>query len=140
MDTVATPIGAEQEIIAADGGRRHPAAHSLADLMRMLEDGQFDADVSYDLKELAGDIENIAQAQGNNGKIKAKLAITLEIVREPDGIYMLTAAHKITRPIEKRKRSVAWLTENNSFTPNMPNQGQMFGTIRDVTPRRAVRN
>lgn len=124
---------------AADGGQRYPAAHSLADFIRMQEDGQFDADVAFELNELAGDLEELAEATGQ-GKLKAQLQITVDIVRDPAGFYVFSANHKIKRPVEKRKQSVGWVTEDNKFTPNKPRQGNLFGTVRDVTPRREVRN
>jgi hypothetical protein len=123
----------------ADGGQRHPAAHSLADFIRMQEDGQFDADVAFDLNELAADLEELAEATGQ-GKLKAKLTITIDIAREPAGHYVFAAKHVIKRPDEKRRQSVGWVTEDNKFTPNKPRQGNLFGTVRDVTPRRDVRN
>ena len=124
---------------AADGGQRYPAAHSLADFIRMQEDGQFDADVAFDLNELAAELEQLAQDTGQ-GKLKAKLTITVDIIRDPAGFYVFAAKHAIKRPDEKRKQSVGWVTEDNKFTPNKPRQGHLFGTVRDVTPRREVRN
>ena len=124
---------------AADGVARHPAAHSLADFIRMQEDGQFDADVAFDLNALAADLEEIAESTGQ-GKVKAKLTITIDITREPAGHYVFAAKHVIKRPEEKRRQSVGWVTEDNKFTPNKPRQGNLFGTVRDVTPRREVRN
>ncbi len=124
---------------AADGGQRYPAAHSLADFIRMQEDGQFDADVAFDLNELAAELEQLAEDTGQ-GKLKATLNIKVEIVRDPAGFYVFAASHTIKRPTEKRKQSVGWVTEDNKFTPNKPRQGNLFGTVRDVTPRREVRN
>ena len=126
-----------EPITAADGGRLHPTANSLADFMRMLEDGQFDADVTYDLRELSTDMEEMFRASG--GKLKATLTIKVVMTREIDGFYMLASSYQIKRPNETRPRSVAWLTDDNLFSPNKPNQGQMFG-VRDVSARRTVRN
>lgn len=126
------------ETRAADGGQRYPAARSLAEFIRMLEDGQFDADVANDLNELAADMEDLSRT--STGKVKAKLTITVDIVREPAGHYVMATGYKIARPAEKRRQSVGWVTADNFFTPNKPHQGNLFGTIRDVTPRRDVRN
>lgn len=127
-----------EPIMAADGGRLHPTANSLADFVRFIEDGQFDADVTYDLRELAADMENLFMAQG--GKLKATLTIKIDLTREVEGFYVLAASHTVKKPTENRKRSVAWLTDDNLFTPNKPGQGALFGTVRDVTPRRTIRN
>ena len=139
MDTVDQETGEIIETKAADGGQRYPAAHSLADFIRMQEDGQFDADVAFDLNELAADLEQLAQDTGQ-GKVKAQLNIKIDIIREPAGLYVFAAQHTIKRPSEKRKQSVGWVTEDNKFTPNKPRQGNLFGSVRDVTPRREVRN
>ncbi len=137
----ANPAPASEQVVeqiaAADGGRLHPTANTLADFVRMIEDGQFDADVTYDMREMATEIENMFQAHG--GKLKASIDIKIELTREPDGFYLISAKHKIKLPETARKRSVAWLTDDNLFTPNMPRQGQFFG-VRDVTPRRSPRN
>lgn len=127
------------ENAAADGGQRYPAARSLADFFRMLEDGQFDADVAFDLQELAAELEQLAIDTGQ-GKLKAALKIEVDIIRDPAGFYVFGAKHTIKRPVEKRKQSVGWVTDDNLFTPNKPRQGNLFGTVRDVSPRREVRN
>lgn len=138
MENIDPDTGEITEV-AADGGTRYPAAHSLADFIRMQEDGQFDADVAFDLNELAAELEQLAEDTGQ-GKLKAQLTIKVDIVRDPAGFYVFAATHAIKRPTEKRKQSVGWVTEDNKFTPNKPRQGNLFGTVRDVTPRRDVRN
>jgi hypothetical protein len=123
---------------AADGARRHPAAHSLADFFRMIEAGAFDRDVAIALQDAAATIEDMAADRP--GKIKAQLTLTVDIVREGDGLYFLTGAYRIKLPEAKRARSVAWLTDQNEFTPNKPHQGHLFGDLRDVTPARDFHN
>jgi hypothetical protein len=130
--------GEVYETRAVDGGQRYPAAHSLADFVRMLEDGQFDADVAADLNDLAAKMEDLAQL--GEGKIKAQLVMKIGISREPAGHYIFTTDYAIKEPAEKRKQSVGWVTAENRFSPNRPHQGNLFGAVRDVTPRREVRN
>ena len=60
---------------AADGTRRHPAASVLSDLIKMLKDGQFDADSAEPLREFASKLE----AVGMDTDRKAKGTITLKI-------------------------------------------------------------
>ncbi|WP_337846790.1 hypothetical protein [Sphingomonas sp.] len=125
---------------AADGGGLVPAANSLADFIRM-SGPQFDADVYAELREVAADMQNRIQAGA--GKVKAKLTITVEIDLEQTGngtLFYLRPSHKIARPADKQPRAVAWTTDDNRFTPNMPRQGQLFGRVRDVTPGAAVRD
>lgn len=139
MDTPANSSAAErtvENLVAADGGRLHPTAHTLADFVRMVEDGQFDADVTHDMREMAVELENMFMAQG--GKLKATITLKFELTREIDGYYLIAGTHSIKLPKVNRKRSLAWLTQDNLFTPQMPNQGQFFG-VRDVMPSRAAR-
>lgn len=137
-------IPASEQVIdnerAADGGRMFPAANSLADFMRFLEDGQFDADVTTALCELNAQMEHVSQARGGGSKVKGKVVITVDLVRETEGHYMLSADFTVKPPKEPRPRSVAWLTPDNRFTPNKPNQGSLFGTVRDVSVARNIRN
>lgn len=142
LDPSDAPPASEQVIenlSAADGGRLQPTANSLADFMRMIEAGQFDADVMFDLRELATMMEN--QIIDGAKKVKGSLTIQIEVSRDASQpFYTIAAKHKIKRPEEKRGGTVAWLTDNNLFTPNQPRQSQMFG-VRDVTPRnRTTRN
>ena len=129
------PDGPET-ILAADGGRTYGAANTLADFVRMLEDGQFDADVTTELRDLAANLQDVARL---NGKSKGSLTIKVDFICE-NGFFRMQAQSKVAMPVEKRPASVAWATEDNRFTASKPNQGSLFGTVRDVTPKRNVRN
>lgn len=115
---------------SADGGERLPAAHSLADFFRMIEEGGFDQEVAAALQDAAAKMEDMAADTG--AKVKATLQINVDISRDPDGIYFLLGAYKIKLPETKRPRSIAWLTPENRFTPNKPKQGNLFGAPRPV--------
>lgn len=125
------------ETVAADGGRRYPAASTLTDLIAMLGDGQFNADCAHKLKAFAEDMECLGCDSGK--KVKGKITLSIEVAREDDGVYFFTPSLKFTLPPEKVGRTIGWVTEDNRFTPNKPGQGNLFGTIRDVTPAREVR-
>jgi hypothetical protein len=120
---------------AADGKALRPAASTFGQLIAFLEDGQFDADVAVDLKEMAGDLADIAASQGS---AKAKLTVELEFKLE-NGMFLISAKHKVKMPDPKRPKSVAWTTEDNRFTPHKPYQGQLFG-VRDVSRDAGLRD
>ena len=124
------------ETIAADGGRRYPAVTTLTDLVLMLSDGQFNADCAHDLQQFAEGLECLGNDTGK--KQKGKITLTVEVEREYDGIYFFTPSLTLKLPQEKGARTIGYLTPDNRFTPNRPNQGNLFGTIRDVTPSRRV--
>lgn len=126
----------EPEILppAADGNPLRPAASTFGQFIGFLEDGQFDADVATDLKEMAAEMADIAASQG---RAKAKLTVEIEFTLE-DAMFVIAAKHKVKLPDPKRPRSVAWTTEDNRFTPHKPNQGQLFG-VRDVSRSAGLR-
>lgn len=130
MNTVPAPDpGADQPRRAADGGHVPGACNTLAEFIRSLEDGQFDADCYEGIKELAADMHE--HAWHNGGKAKGKLTITVEFSQE-GGITELKSAFKIVRPEARRAKSVMWQTEDHRFTRANPKQGQLFG-FRDVS-------
>lgn len=120
---------------AADGRPLRAAASTFGQFVAFLEDGQFDADVATDLKEMAASLQDIAATQG---AAKGKLTVEVDFKVE-NGMFIIAAKHKIKLPDEVRPKSVAWTTEDNRFTPHKPNQGQLFG-VRDVTPRSGLRD
>jgi len=124
---------------AADGGRRHPAASTLADLIIMMRDGQFNADSVVTLHEFTDKLQTI----GIDTVRKAKGTITLKIEVEfdPDREFCVVTPSLTTKlPAEKHGATVAWFDEDAQLTPNKPNQGNLFGTIREVNlPAREVR-
>lgn len=120
---------------AADGRPLRHAASTFGQFIAFLEDGQFDADVALDLKDMAADLQDKAAQQGS---AKGKLTIEIDFKVE-NGMFIVAAKHKIKLPDPVRPKSVAWTTEDNRFTPHKPNQGQLFG-VRDVTPRGGLRD
>lgn len=121
--------------VAADGKTLVPAASTFGQFIAMLEDGQFDADVQCDLKELAAKMQDEAEASGT---AKGKLTVTIDFKLE-NAMFVIAAKHKMAFPEPKRPKSVAWTTEDNRFTPNKPYQGALFG-VRDATPKGDVKN
>lgn len=128
----------ESELIAADGGQRYPAASTLTDLIAMLRDGQFNADTSEVLREFAEKLEAIGK--NTDRKAKGKITLTIEVDYDPDrdfSVLIPTLTAKL--PTEKHGSTVAWFTSDGRLTPNKPNQGNLFGTMRDVNAAREVR-
>lgn len=134
--TAAT--GVIDETSAADGTRRYPSVTQLTDLIFMLNDGAFNADCADKLKHFAEELEERGIEDGK--KVKGKITLTIEVDREHDGVYFFTPDIKLSTPREKHGRTIGWVTPDNRFTPNKPNQGNLFGTVRDVTPTRTVRD
>lgn len=129
------PIPARDQIIehppttAADGGHVPGACNTLGEFVRSIEDGQFDADVFGELKDLNAALCDHAQHHG--GKAKGKLTLTFDFTQE-GAITEIRSSYKVTAPEEKRPKSVMWLTEDNRPTRTRPGQHQLFG-IRDAS-------
>ncbi|WP_422057729.1 hypothetical protein [Sphingomonas sp.] len=132
----------ESEIVeerAADGGRRYPAASTLSDLLLMLKDGQFNADSSEPLREFATKLEAVGIDTGK--KAKGKITLTIDVEFDADREFsVLTPSLAFKLPVEKHGATVAWFTSDGRLSPNKPNQGNLFGTIREITTEpRSVR-
>jgi len=128
----------EHEQIAADGGRRYPSVTTMTDLVHMLNDGQFNHDCAESLQEFAEKLECLGI--DTEKKQKGKITLSIEVERESDGIYFFKPTLTFKLPPEQHGRTIGWLTHDNRFTPNKPNQGNLFGTVRDVSQDRDVKN
>lgn len=129
---------ASYEESAADGTRRFPQVTTLTDLIFMLNDGAFNMNSADKLGEFAADMETMGCE--TEKKVKGKVVLTIEVEREADGIYFFTPSIVTKLPPEKNQRTIGWVTKDNHFTPNQPNQGNLFGTMRDVSGPREVRS
>lgn len=118
----------EQKPVAADGARLPPAARSFDALMRMLEDGALNADLSDSLQEIAAALSNYVIDYG--GEPKAKLTLDVNFALK-GGVFEITAATKLKLPDKPRGRTVAWCTSDHKFTPTNPRQGALFG-VKDA--------
>lgn len=123
-------LGDDFEINAADGTQRFPKAVSLTDLIFMLEDGAFNQDAAEHLHDFAASMEEFGCNTG--AKVKGTVTLKIAVERTDDGIYFFTPDLAFKLPPEKRQRTIGWVTDDNHFTPNKPNQGQLFGTVREI--------
>lgn len=130
------PAGGDDAARAADGGRVPSACNTLAEFIRSLEDGQFDADCYQQLKELAAQMND--HAWNNGGKAKGKVSITLDFIQEGT-VVEIKSGFKITPPADRRPKSVMWTTEDHRFTRTRPGQRELFG-IRDVSGSASTRD
>ena len=120
------------ETRTADGGRRTPAATTLSDLIKMLKDGQFDADSTAPLQEFASKLE--AVGLDTDKRAKGTITLKIEVDFDPDREFsVLTPSLAFKLPVEKHGSTVAWFTTDGRLTPNKPNQGNLFGSIREIT-------
>lgn len=138
VETIDPVTGEVLETHAADGNMRYPSVTTLTDLIYMLRDGQFNADKAEDLRSFSEAMEEAGIDAG--AKVKGKITLEIEVEREADGVYFFTPSLKVKTPTVKEGRTIGWVTPDNRFTPNKPNQGNLFGTVRDVSTVRNVKN
>lgn len=136
-ETIDPETGEVFETRAADGGQRYPAASTLSDLILMMRDGQFNAETTEPLREFATKLE--AAGIDSNGKVKGKITLTIDVEFDPSREFsILTPGLTIKLPAAKHGSTVGWITSDGRISPNKPNQGNLFGTIREITSEARV--
>lgn len=121
---------------AADGSRLPPPAATIADTLRLLADGQFDADASAELRELIRKMEEHAFNQ-RGGVVKGQLTITLDIALA-NGAHVVTPSFKVKAPVPKQPGTLLFAFEDGRLSRNPPGQGALFGLHAVDGPRDVV--
>lgn len=126
QDEQVDPETGEIVQLAADG---KPAptrkAITLADTLKLLDDGQFDFDSSDLLKELVKKME--AHAFTNRGVSKGQISIVLDLTMANGAITVVPSVkRKIPEP--KHMGTVMFAHEDGGLSRNPPGQGALFGT------------
>lgn len=119
---------------AADGSRIPPPSATLADTIRLLNDGQFDLDASAELREL---VQKIAD-HADNAKGVAKGSITIKLdIKMMNGAHVVTPVLKVTSPTPDQPGTLLFSDDDGRLSRNRPDQGVFFGTrmVADNTGR-----
>lgn len=122
---------------AADGRPLPPAAATLADTIRLLNDGQFDLDASAELRELVRKIADHAE----NGKGVAKGSISIKLdIKMMNGAHVVTPVLKVNAPTPDQPGTLLFGHEDGRLSRDRPDQGVFFGArmVAD-NPDRATR-
>ena len=110
-------------------------AVTIADTIRLLNDGQFDADASAELRELIKKME--AYGFLNKGVAKGKLVLTLDIALA-NGAHVVVPSIKVTAPVPKVAGTLLFAHEDGGLSRNPPGQGAFFG-LKSVEDKRDIR-
>jgi hypothetical protein len=129
------PINA-QVVHAADGFPVPKTAQAASQMLRLLEEGQFDAEVSHDMRDLVCAME--AHAHNNKGIAKGKLLIEVDLTLA-NGVFVATGAHKVKKPVQKRMGTALFARDNGALGRNPPGQSVLFGS-RDIEDIRETRD
>lgn len=124
---------------APDGNPLPKRSGHTSDVLRMLEDGEFDVEMSQKMRDLIHVMES--HAHGNKGVAKGKLTITLDFALA-NGVFVLTPDFKVKEPVAKRAGTALFAAENGSLGRNPPGQAALFGVrpVRDDFERSEVRD
>jgi len=114
---------------AADGRALAPIASTLSQFIAVLGEGEFDRAMAGVLTNMVEALRDAATA--GDGTAKGSISIKLAIKREANAFF-IDPTYTVTTPKDKFGRAMMFATEDNRFTPNPPNQGQLFG-VRDAT-------
>ena len=109
---------------AADGTRLPPPSATLADTIRLLNDGQFDLDASAELRELVTKIAD--HAEQAKGAAKGSITIKLDI-KMMNGAHVVTPTLKITAPVPDQPGTLLFSDDDGRLSRNRPDQGVFFG-------------
>lgn len=116
---------------AADGLPVPRKAGTIADMLKLLEDGQFDFDAAALMRELICKME--AHAHTNRGVSKGQMTITIDLLLA-NNAFTLVPSVKRKIPEPKHIGTVMFAHEDGSLSRNPPNQRVLFG-VRDVEAR-----
>ena len=119
---------------AADGSRLQPPSATMADTIRLLNDGQFDMDASAELRELVRKLSD--HADGGKGTAKGSISIKLDI-KVMNGAHVVTPVLKVVAPTPDQPGTLLFSDDDGRLSRNRPDQGVFFGArvVADNTDR-----
>jgi hypothetical protein len=105
---------------------------SFSTLVSDLEDGHLHADLSREVQDIVGELNNAFANVG--GKPKASLTLKLDFTLEDGGIITIAADTKKVLPRTVRARTFMYATPENNLTRRNPRQPEL--PLHDVNSER----
>lgn len=129
----------EQREHAADGKPVPARSRAASNVLKMIDDGEFDAELSHEMRDLLKQLET--HAHNNKGQAKGEIDIKLKFSLA-NGMLVIVPDMKIKRPVEKRGGTALFIGEDGSLGRNPVGQQQFFGSrARDPdAPMREVKD
>lgn len=125
-------VGGEyaRSVTAADGNPQPKRSGYISDVIRMLDEGQFNVDASEDMRKLSAALHE--SAKRNKGRAKGAITLKLDFMIG-NGVLVITPSHQTKFPVEKRSGTPLFMAENGSLGLNPVDQMAMFGSrpVRD---------
>ncbi len=101
---------------------------SFATFLGQIDDGVLHADLTEAVKEIVGEMRDIAEGFG--GKPKGKLTLTLDLKLD-SGVVEVTSKVKVDKPPVPRGKSVFWPAGDNTLSRSNLRQADL--PLYDVT-------
>ncbi len=139
LDHTEVPRGV-QKIGDSHGVTVPRQGRDVASVIAMLEDGEFNADVAVDMRDLVSALE--VHAHNNKGVAKGKLTIELDLTLA-NGVFVLVGNHKVKKPVAKRIGTALFAREDGGLGRNPGGQYQTIGhqsEMRDTVIDQPVRD
>lgn len=95
----------------------------FSDFIRTLGRGALDEEATAEIKKLVRELT--AFGNGNGGKPKGKISLTVEFVYDK-GIVDVTSKMNVTRPSPVRAREIRYATDDGRLTREDERQGKLF--------------
>lgn len=127
-------------VIAADGKPVAKRSGHLSDVLRLIDDGQFNADASEDMRKLVLALQE--HAKSNKGIAKGSITIKMDFTLA-NGILVTTPDVSIKTPKVKRDGTALFIGEEGTLGRNPENQQALFGDRAPRDPfaeRQAIRD
>lgn len=115
------------------------SGRNVASIIALLENGDFNAEMGEDMRELVQVMET--HANTNKGTAKGKITITLDVMLA-NGIFVITGGHTVKKPVAKRLGTPLFAREDGALGLNPAGQYRSIGhqgSLRDVTVEQQVR-
>jgi hypothetical protein len=136
-------IPASQQVIearehAADGKPVPARSRAASNMMKMLNDGEFDAEASAMMRGLLRSLE--AHAHNNKGQAKGEMTMRFKFTYANE-VLVVTPDVKVKEPVAPAIGTALFIGEDLSVGRNPPGQRALFGVNpRDPDAEREVRD
>lgn len=141
IDDAADDRGMQSRaVVAADGKPVARRSGHVSDVLRQLEDGQFNADASEEMRTLV--LALVEHAKSNKGIAKGSMSIKLDFTLA-NGILVTTPDVAVKKPKAKRDGTALFVGEEGTLGRNPEGQSALFGDRKPIDPfadRQAVRD
>lgn len=136
--TPASEMVIDQRERAADGQPVPSRSRAMSNMLKMLDDGEFDMEASRAMRELFSALE--AHAHNNKGQAKGEISMKFKLTLA-NGVLVVVPDVAVKKPVDKPTGTALFIGEDFSIGRNPPGQRALFGgSPRDPDMARETRD